>query len=780
MSKKKHRSHRVAAASLPAAVPASTPAPASATPSWSGVRSVSSTSRAKGVTPERLAGYLQQGADGDPRAAAEFFSEMEARDLQLVTVLSVRKRALAGLEWQIQAASDRRTDKKIAEFCAETVRGIANLRDAIVDLMDALLKGYAFAEIDWRVAPGRVSIARLVHRPAPWFLPDRENPEAWRILSQASPATGEPLAPNAWILHRCRARSGSHDADQGLGAPISWAYLFKNYAVKDWVIFAQNYGAPIRVGTYPLGMAEEDRRALLNALRQLGVDAAAIFPEGTKIELKEAGKTSSIDVYDRLVRWAEKGYAKAILGQTLTTEEGTSGSLALGQVHAEVRQDLVESDADQLGDTLTAQLIRPLVDFQFGPQAAYPRFAFLTDPPEDLAKRAELYGKLGELGVEFPVQHVHEVFDIPAPKPGEAVYRKGQAAGPAATPAPATPARAAVASFGEEVELAFAGDLPPMPAEVERAIREALDRGGYQGWEDTIRHLRSYLDRAGRVEDVSALLLQACETLGLEAQAEHLADEIIRTDLIGRAQVRQGELPVGDFPRVPPREAIGFWLEKTAMTPEQFGTLSEMSRSRAFSVARFTTLQAVQEVHDALNTTLAEGLTLPEFEDRYDQALRRNGMAPDTPWHVTNVYRTNLLTSYSVGRYREQTNPETMARRPFWLYDAVDDSRTRDTHAAMDGKVYPAGHAIWQTWYPPNGYQCRCGVQALTTEELNARGLRVDEALPVIFRTRPGGETVREPNVPDDGFRANPALEAHEFDFSRFPPQYRRALGLET
>ncbi len=45
---------------------------------------------------------------------------------------------------------------------------------------------------------------------------------------------------------------------------------------------------------------------------------------------------------------------------------GTTGSLAAGQVHNEVRHDLLESDAKALAKTIKMQLIWPLVGFNFG------------------------------------------------------------------------------------------------------------------------------------------------------------------------------------------------------------------------------------------------------------------------------------------------------------------------------------------------------------------------------------------------------------------------------
>jgi uncharacterized protein with gpF-like domain len=56
------------------------------------------------------------------------------------------------------------------------------------------------------------------------------------------------------------------------------------------------------------------------------------------------------------------------------------------------------------------------------------------------------------------------------------------------------------------------------------------------------------------------------------------------------------------------------------------------------------------------------------------------------------------------------------------MYDAINDSRTRPSHRAMDNIIKPIDDPFWSTHYPPNGYRCRCHVRSLSVEQAEKKG----------------------------------------------------------
>jgi phage gp29-like protein len=199
-------------------------------------------------------------------------------------------------------------------------------------------------------------------------------------------------------------------------------YLLKNYAMKDWAAFNEVFGMPLRLGKYDPMASPADREALIQAIRNLGSDAAGVISKNTEIEFVEATSrlSGNSNPYQVLAEFCNREMSKAILGQTLTTDTtGTTGTYAAARVHSQVRRDLVQADAQALAQTLREQLLRPLVGFNFGWDKPVPWFRFRYEEEEDLKTLSEVYTNLAKIGVPLSWEHVAERFGIPLPQKGE-------------------------------------------------------------------------------------------------------------------------------------------------------------------------------------------------------------------------------------------------------------------------------------------------------------------------------------------------------------------------
>jgi phage gp29-like protein len=406
-----------------------------AEPTLSGVRSILSGHPAQGLTPARLTRLLHMAEQGDATAYLELAEEMEEKDLHYLSVLGTRKRAVAQLEINVESASDDPRDVENADLIRDWL-GREELEDEMFDILDAIGKGFSVTEIIWDMSERQWWPSRLKRRDQRWFEFDRDNGETLYLKGLSGT---EDLWPFKYVTHFAAAKSGL-PIRGGLARAAAWAYLFKNYDLKDWITYIEVHGQPLRVGKYHTGATEADKEVLLRAVANIGSDAAAIIPSNMMIEFVEAAKSgggTGTDIYEKLANWLDKQISKAVLGQTLTTEV-SGGSLAAARVHDDVRRDIMRADARQLASALNRDIVRPLIDLNRGPQKRYPRISIGLPVSIDSKQFAEALGALIDRGLKVEQSVVRDRMGLPDPdETGDLLRPMGA---PDAAPPPPPPA----------------------------------------------------------------------------------------------------------------------------------------------------------------------------------------------------------------------------------------------------------------------------------------------------------------------------------------------------
>lgn len=386
----------------------------------------------RGLTPAKLARIMEAAEQGDISAQHELFMDMEEKDAHIYAEMSKRKRALLTLSWDIAPPRNASAqEKSAAAYIKELLSDAPNFEDLILDALDAIGHGFACQEIEWQRLGREWLPKQISHRPQNWFQLDRATRTQIRLRDNS--LDGVPLTPFGWITHVHKAKSG-YLSRSGLHRVLAWPFLFKNYSVRDLAEFLEIYGLPLRLGTYPSGSGEDEKATLLRAVVSIGHDAAGIIPEGTIIDFKEAAKGAA-DPFQFMIEWSERAQSKAILGGTLTSQaDGKSSTNALGNVHNEVRRDLMVSDALQLAGTLTRDLIYPVYVLNIGgidDMRRMPRLVFDVREPEDFKTMADSLPNLVDAGAQIPLYWINEKLLIPVPGKSEAVLARSTSSGQA-------------------------------------------------------------------------------------------------------------------------------------------------------------------------------------------------------------------------------------------------------------------------------------------------------------------------------------------------------------
>jgi len=397
----------------------------------------------QGLAPDTLGTIFKEADLGNVVRQAELFEEMEEKDTHLSSILQTRKLAVTGIPYKIEYAEEDQEEGKdeVIDFVSDMLRAIPDFEEKLLDVLDAIGKGYSCNENMWRERDGAqvVDNIKYIHPKKAVFynysemgtaIDDSVTFEVPRIKTKSNTKDGIEVPPYKMIYFRYKARSG-YDTRAGILRVCSWMYLFKNYSLKDWAAFCEVYGMPFRLGIYPAGAGDEEITKLLNVVRYLGADAAGVISEDTKIEWKEAIKGGSL-VFKDLATMCNKEMSKAVLGQTSSTEAESGGS---GQVmggvsdRAQVRADLKRFDCRAAGTALTQQLIRPIVGYNFGWDKPVPNFLIKIVEKKDLKALSEVYKTVQELGYDISAEQVEREFGIPRPKEGETILEKPAAGG---------------------------------------------------------------------------------------------------------------------------------------------------------------------------------------------------------------------------------------------------------------------------------------------------------------------------------------------------------------
>lgn len=172
-------------------------------------------------------------------------------------------------------------------------------------------------------------------------------------------------------------------------------------------------------------------------------------------------------------------------------------------------------------------------------------------------------------------------------------------------------------------------------------------------------------------------------------------------------------------------EAIAWFFARVSVTKDVWELLNDAAREQAFTVAGVAQLDLVSEVFESVKSAIAKGTDFRTFQKAALASLEAawSGSVADPAWRLQTIFRTNLQSAYSRGRYQQATDPDVLTVRPYWLFDAVLDGRITAVCKACDGKVLPADDPWWSTHVPPLHFQCRSTITTLTKAQAKQLGI---------------------------------------------------------
>jgi phage gp29-like protein len=407
------------------------------------------------LEPAAVGQILESALFGDLIRQDELFNLMEDTWPRLLKDIKDVKDAVASVPFEVHpyCAKDEEPTPEAIEKAAlienilkqlepDPATNEVGIHDTFRAMLDAFTRGISVVEIMWGtiderpfiLKDGSQGIRSFKKVPARFYAyPSSGNLQDRLMLAPGGMGLGGQLADfpqRKFLICKCPARSG-HPSNTALMRSLAMLWIGSVYGWKWLANYAQLFGIPFRWAEYPNGDTAV-KQQVEQMLENMGSAAWGAFPTGTKINIVQAAGTGKDNPQAYLMEIADKAADILILGQTLTTDVGDSGSRALGDVHANIRLEVIQHAAAWLESILNDQLVPFIMAMNYGeiPDDC-PTIEFCVETPKNRLDMAQTDKILfGDLGIPVTKKYLYKRFDIPQPQEGEELFEPKQAANP--------------------------------------------------------------------------------------------------------------------------------------------------------------------------------------------------------------------------------------------------------------------------------------------------------------------------------------------------------------
>lgn len=369
----------------------------------------------RNLTPQKVVRMLEEYDRGVLREVAWMMDKVERLDDMTKTVASKRKKALGRLDWSIkpyESWEELGTPRQL-ENQQKFLRGVYNnvrathaqernirggIQKAVVQMADAIGKGYAAHELSWETSrSGNLSLS-MTFIPL-WYFENTTG--ELRFLPTSGSATGVPLAENQWMV----------TVGEGLMLATLVAYIYKTLPLKDWLTYSERCGMPFPTMATDATPGSKEWDQAAEALAQVGRDFAALHSRNAEFKIHDLRGSGEMP-YPKLVERMDRAIAILWRGSDLGTMSGEDKvGASLQQGESDI---LIEDDVQMVNETLEFAVSLPALRYRFG-QDVQPMCYFALHAPDRLDEKAEQdkMHKAADYGVRIPVSDYRERMNIP-------------------------------------------------------------------------------------------------------------------------------------------------------------------------------------------------------------------------------------------------------------------------------------------------------------------------------------------------------------------------------
>ncbi len=336
------------------------------------------------------------------------------RDPHVASCWQSRTYPVACAPWRIES-----DDEKQAEILTEQIRKWPEWPRYNIGIMDAIFRGWAGWEIVFNEAGAKAIVKDHVQIDQDFitFTPDGEP----RLLTIDHPYEGLPMpSPQFGVASWGDQRQGN-PRGEAVGKAVFWPWFMKTKGLKFWASALERFGSPSIKATLGNGDMAARKTRWKEILRAYVAGTGIVLNAGEDVEIL-AQITRIGDSLQLFEDYLDNAISKAILGQTLTSEEGSRSGSYAGKVQSGVRDDIQWADSLWLASIHERLTLAPLGRLLFGDAYVPARFEFIWEDAEEVRVNTERMKILSEIKVPLRSEDVYRSIGFPQPEEGDEVF----------------------------------------------------------------------------------------------------------------------------------------------------------------------------------------------------------------------------------------------------------------------------------------------------------------------------------------------------------------------
>lgn len=183
-----------------------------------------------------------------------------------------------------------------------------------------------------------------------------------------------------------------------------------------------------------------------------------------------------------------------------------------------------------------------------------------------------------------------------------------------------------------------------------------------------------------------------------------------------------------------PKEAYSYLENKGLKTSFKYHEIKKEAHDKAFTAAGIMKTDVLNDLHEEIKKAIKEGISFDEFKGNLKAILTSKGwygkkeiINPKTgeirtininPQRLKTIYTTNMQSAYAKARAKQLS---TYSYKTYWVYKCALLEDSRSEHKKMHNCAIHRDDPFWRTSFPPNDYNCKCKVIAVSEKEAKSK-----------------------------------------------------------